>query len=225
MINSNSIFCIFKFMTSINSNSAFYLIHWWLSIESGNDIFCFEQPCSEFDFRVSPSLRSLADNHFDLLVFGEMSILNQSHQVVIEIHHRLSNGFAIVMKSIDLCECVEFCRIEQEVEILKNLWHPCIVGPSFHLCFRFVIIQSTWSFNLWAFQSPTQYPATQTDVSSSPNWVLFTISDLIPRSHFNRLKCDFDSAYSATKLPLYRVWFVHVCCESSWNVSFFSLDA
>jgi serine/threonine protein kinase len=117
-----------------------------ISIESGNDNFVFEQTCPEFDRwkrlraigitvdfrriqRVSPNLLSLADHQFDLSVFGEISILNESHRVMTEIHRRLSDGFAIVVKSIDLCESVELCQIHQEIEILQNLRHPCITGP------------------------------------------------------------------------------------------------
>jgi serine/threonine protein kinase len=78
--------------------------------------------------RVSPSLLSLADHQFDLSVFGEISLLNESHRVMTQIHRSLSDGFAIVVKSIDLSECVESCQIHQEIEILKNLRHPCIAG-------------------------------------------------------------------------------------------------
>jgi serine/threonine protein kinase len=46
-----------------------------------------------------------------------------------EIRRSLSDEFAIVVKSIDLCECVESSQIQQEIEILKNLRHPCIEGP------------------------------------------------------------------------------------------------
>jgi hypothetical protein len=117
-----------------------------ISIENGNDISDFEHTNSGFnrwqqlrtmgmnvDFRcirrVSPSFLSLADSPFDLSGFGEISILNESHQMVTGIHRRLSDGFAIVVKSIYLCESVELCQIEQEVEILRNLRHPCIAGP------------------------------------------------------------------------------------------------
>jgi hypothetical protein len=130
----------------INGSAFFGLCLNSITIESGNDIFVFEQAFSDFDrwkrlhamganidfrriCRTSSSHLSLPGSQFDLSVFGEISILNENHRVLTEIHRRLSDGFAIVVKSIDLCECVEMCQIEQEIQILNNLRHPCIAGP------------------------------------------------------------------------------------------------
>jgi serine/threonine protein kinase len=119
-----------------------------ISIENGNgnDIFVFKQTCPEFDrwkrlcaknmhvdfrriHRVSPSHLSFSDRQFDLSVFNEITTLNESHRVMTDIHRGLSDGFCIIVKSIDLSESVELFQIEKEIEMLKHLRHPCIAGP------------------------------------------------------------------------------------------------
>jgi serine/threonine protein kinase len=119
-----------------------------ISIEkgNGNDMIVFRETCPEFDrwkrlrgmnmqvdfrriHRVSRGFLSFADHEFDLSVFDEITILNESHRVMTDMHRSLSDGFSIIVKSIDLSESVEFFQIEEEIEILKNLQHPCISGP------------------------------------------------------------------------------------------------
>jgi serine/threonine protein kinase len=112
--------------------------------------------------RVSPSLLSLADHQFNLSVFREISILNESHRVIPQIHRNLSDGFAIVVKSIDLCECVESCQIDQEIEILRNLRHACIACP-----IGFVVPQQSRKLTIIRSFMDT----TLSEVfSSSPHW-------------------------------------------------------
>jgi serine/threonine protein kinase len=79
--------------------------------------------------RVGRYLPSFAGHQFDLSIFGEITILNESHRVMTDIHRSLSDGFSIIVKSIYLSESVELCQIDEEIDMLKHLRHPCIAGP------------------------------------------------------------------------------------------------
>jgi serine/threonine protein kinase len=85
------------------------------------------------DFRridkVGSSLGSLTDYVVNLSGFEEGSIINESEGVPNEIYHRAEDEFIIFVKSIGFSESIKESQMENELEKLINLRHPCIAGP------------------------------------------------------------------------------------------------
>jgi tRNA A-37 threonylcarbamoyl transferase component Bud32 len=71
----------------------------------------------------------LRDYVVNLSEFEERSMIGESNQVSAEIYNRFEDEFLVVVKSIPPFEYFEKSRIEQEIENLINLRHPCIGGP------------------------------------------------------------------------------------------------
>jgi hypothetical protein len=87
----------------------------------------------EIDFRriqrVGFDVSCLRDYVVNLSVFEERSIISDSEEVPNEISHRIEDEFGVSVKLILLLETVEKSEIENELEKLINLRHPCIAGP------------------------------------------------------------------------------------------------
>jgi hypothetical protein len=85
------------------------------------------------DFRliqkVGFDLQCLGDYIVNLSAFEERSIVGAFDKIPNHISHRVDDAFLIVMKSIPLLECIKESQIENQIEHLINLRHPCIVGP------------------------------------------------------------------------------------------------
>jgi hypothetical protein len=79
--------------------------------------------------RVGFGLPCLRDYFVNLSAFEEKSILGESDEVVNEIYRRIDDGLLVVVESISLLECIGKSRIENELENLINLRHPCISAP------------------------------------------------------------------------------------------------
>jgi serine/threonine protein kinase len=71
----------------------------------------------------------LGDYIVNLSVFEERSINCVSDEVPYEIYHRIEDEFLVFVKSKPLSENVEKSHIENEIEKLINLHHPCIAAP------------------------------------------------------------------------------------------------
>jgi hypothetical protein len=79
--------------------------------------------------RVGFDLPSLNDHFVNLSEFEKESIITESDQVSSQIYHRIEDQVLVVVKSIAHLECVEKSRIENAIENLINLRHPCIAAP------------------------------------------------------------------------------------------------
>jgi serine/threonine protein kinase len=64
-----------------------------------------------------------------LSVFEERSMIGQSNQVGHQIYERAEDQVLIVVEPISLTGWVEKSEIENEIENLINLRHPCIIPP------------------------------------------------------------------------------------------------
>jgi serine/threonine protein kinase len=79
--------------------------------------------------RVGSGFRCLEDYIVNLSTFEEITIIFQSDQVSYQIYHRVEDESLVVMKSIAHPGNVKSLRMENEVENLINLRHPCISAP------------------------------------------------------------------------------------------------
>jgi hypothetical protein len=84
--------------------------------------------------RVGSGFWCLRDYVVNLSSFEEGSMMDNSDEIEKEIYYRAEDQFFIVVKSIGLSESVTESRMENEIENLMNLRHPCIAGP-----IRFVV--------------------------------------------------------------------------------------
>jgi serine/threonine protein kinase len=96
----------------------------WLNLKrSGNAI----------DFRRIQRMgfenRCLRDYVVNLSGFEERSIICGSDEVRKEIYHRIEDEFLVFVKSKALSGKVEKSRMENEIERMINLVHPCIAAP------------------------------------------------------------------------------------------------
>jgi serine/threonine protein kinase len=71
----------------------------------------------------------LGDYIVNLSIFEERSIICESDEVPNEIYHRIEDEFLVVLKSKSHLENIEESTIENEIETLINLRHPCIAAP------------------------------------------------------------------------------------------------
>jgi serine/threonine protein kinase len=78
--------------------------------------------------RVGFGLKCLRDYVVNLSIFEEKSMICESNEVPNEIYHRTEDEFSIVVKSMAYSESVRKSEIENELENLINLHHPCISG-------------------------------------------------------------------------------------------------
>jgi serine/threonine protein kinase len=85
------------------------------------------------DFRriqkVGFDLPCFGDYIINLSAFEERSIIRDSDEISNEIYHRIEDEVLVFMKSIPLSENVEESQIDNEIEKLINLRHPCISAP------------------------------------------------------------------------------------------------
>jgi hypothetical protein len=86
-----------------------------------------------FDFRrierVGSGLRCLRDYTVNLSEFEERSMIDESEEVGKEICHRVEDEVLIFVKSMAHSESIKKSRIDNEIENLINLQHPCIAAP------------------------------------------------------------------------------------------------
>jgi serine/threonine protein kinase len=74
-------------------------------------------------------LSCLNDYVVNLSGFEERSKIGKCNKVSTEIYDRFEDEFLVLVKSNPHSENVEKSRIDQEMENLINLRHPCIAGP------------------------------------------------------------------------------------------------
>jgi serine/threonine protein kinase len=79
--------------------------------------------------RVGFGLRCLRDYIVNLSEFEERSIIVESDEVRNERYDRFEDSLSIVVKSKPHLESVQESEMENELENLINLRHPCIAGP------------------------------------------------------------------------------------------------
>jgi serine/threonine protein kinase len=79
--------------------------------------------------RVGSGLRCLRDCVVNLSGFEEGSMIDESERVGKAIYHRIEDDFSIFVKSISHSGSVKESRMDNEIENLINLRHPCIAGP------------------------------------------------------------------------------------------------
>jgi serine/threonine protein kinase len=79
--------------------------------------------------RLGFSLRCLEDYIVNLSRFEERPIICGSDEVPNQIYHRIEDEFLVFVKSNPLSENVEESHIEQGIEKLINVRHPCIAAP------------------------------------------------------------------------------------------------
>jgi serine/threonine protein kinase len=71
----------------------------------------------------------LGDYFVNLSVFEERSMICESDEVANQIYHRIEDEFLVLVKSKPLSENVSKSEIENELEKMINLCHPCIAAP------------------------------------------------------------------------------------------------
>jgi tRNA A-37 threonylcarbamoyl transferase component Bud32 len=79
--------------------------------------------------RVGSGLHCLKDYIVNLAGFEKELKIDESDGVRKAIYHRVEDQFVIFLKSIARSENVPKSRMENEIENLINLRHPCITGP------------------------------------------------------------------------------------------------
>jgi hypothetical protein len=87
----------------------------------------------EIDFRRIEKLNfgraCLRDYVVNVSTFEDRSVIGDSAEVLNEISHRIDDELLIFMKSIRLSESIQKSAIENAIENLINLRHPCITSP------------------------------------------------------------------------------------------------
>jgi hypothetical protein len=79
--------------------------------------------------RVHSGLRCLRDYGVNLSEFEERSMIGESNEISKEIYHRVEDELIVVVKSIALSEFAEKSEMDNKIENLVNLRHPCIGAP------------------------------------------------------------------------------------------------
>jgi serine/threonine protein kinase len=79
--------------------------------------------------RMGFDIPCLRDYIVNVSVFKEISIICDSDDVPTQISHRIEDEFLVIMKSKSHSENIGELKIEQEIEKLINLVHPCITAP------------------------------------------------------------------------------------------------
>jgi serine/threonine protein kinase len=79
--------------------------------------------------RVGSGLPSLRDYLINLSTLEERSMIGEFDEFSTQIYDRVDDQISIVVKSLPLSKCVEKSQIENEIEHLINLGHPCICAP------------------------------------------------------------------------------------------------
>jgi hypothetical protein len=79
--------------------------------------------------RLGFDIPCLEDYIVNLSVFEERSLICESNEVSNNIYHRIEDEFLVFMKSKPHLENVSESEIENELEKLINLRHPCIAAP------------------------------------------------------------------------------------------------
>jgi hypothetical protein len=79
--------------------------------------------------RVGFDLPCFGDYIISLSAFEQLSLIWSSDEVRNEIYHRTEDEFLVYLKSKPLSENIEESAIENEIERLINLRHPCIAAP------------------------------------------------------------------------------------------------
>jgi hypothetical protein len=71
----------------------------------------------------------LRDYAVNLSGFEERSMIDETESVATEIYDRIEDDFSIFVKSMSHSENVQESRMNNKIENLINLRHPCIAGP------------------------------------------------------------------------------------------------
>jgi serine/threonine protein kinase len=79
--------------------------------------------------RVGFDVPCFGDYIVNLSIFEEKSIICDSDEVPTEISHRIEDQLLVFMKSIPFSDNVKESEIENELEKMINLRHPCIAVP------------------------------------------------------------------------------------------------
>jgi serine/threonine protein kinase len=79
--------------------------------------------------RVGFDIPCFGDYTVKLSEFKEGSMIFDSDKVPNQIYHRIEDEFLVVVPSIPLVGYIEKSQIDEEIEKLVNLRHPCIIGP------------------------------------------------------------------------------------------------
>jgi hypothetical protein len=89
--------------------------------------------CIAIDFRriqrMGFDVPCFGDYIVNVSVFEERSIICESDEVRNEIYHRIEDQLFVFVKSKPLSEKVSESEIENEIEVLIHLGHPCISAP------------------------------------------------------------------------------------------------
>jgi serine/threonine protein kinase len=73
--------------------------------------------------------RCLRDYIVNVSAFEEKTMIGESEEVPHHIYHRIEDEFLVIMKSKPHWESIEESAIENEIEKMINLRHPCIAAP------------------------------------------------------------------------------------------------
>jgi hypothetical protein len=79
--------------------------------------------------RLGFDLPCLGDYTVDLSGFEEKSMIWDSDEVPNQIYHRIEDESLFFMKAMPLSENVKRSQIENDIEKMINLRHPCIASP------------------------------------------------------------------------------------------------
>jgi hypothetical protein len=79
--------------------------------------------------RVGFDVRFLGDYIVNLSGFEERSIICESDEVANQIYHRIEDEFFVFVTPKSLSEDISESEIENKIEKLINLRHPCIAAP------------------------------------------------------------------------------------------------
>jgi serine/threonine protein kinase len=121
--------------------------------------------------RVGFGLPCLKDYIVNLSAFDERLLIGKSHDAPNPIYHRLEDECLIVVKSIPCSDCVEKSGMENEIENLINLRHPCISNP---IGFVFPVESGSWQ-ELKIVRLYLEGCSLSEVVSMNPSWWTSTV--------------------------------------------------
>jgi serine/threonine protein kinase len=116
--------------------------------------------------RVGSGLSSLGDYLVNLSGFEEGSLIESCDRSSAQLYRRAEDQLLIIVKSILLSTSVERSQIENEIENLLNLRHPCIAAP---IGFVFPA-ESAASPELKLVRLHVDGPSLSEVISVSPEW-------------------------------------------------------
>jgi serine/threonine protein kinase len=159
-----------------------------ISILSCNSCPELEQWCAERDsnssvdfrriLRLGSGLPCLSQCLLDLSVFERSQSVGVANQGQCELYRRLSDSFEIVVKLIGRfdfekrCESGTRLEIENEIEALMNLRHPCVAAP-----YGFVV-SSNWT-ELKIARAYAPIGSLEEILQTSPSWWTATMKSIV----------------------------------------------